>query len=704
MDSKAAADIVDAIGGPENVASLTHCATRLRFQLHDGDKVDKERMEAIPAVMGAVPQAGDRFQVVIGGAVQNVYNDIMALPQMANIDAPSDADVKAAQRARGPRGKVAWLDSLFEFLSDSFRPTLGALLGASLIITFMALMSTLQVIGNWADPRTELPPSWQFVNLMWQCVFVFLPLMVAYNASNKLGADPWVGFSIMATVMLPGFASLATQEGAQQIVFLGSEITTIPIFGIPLTIFNYSSQVFPPLLMAAVLGPLYKGLKRIIPDNLQLIFVPFLSMLVMIPLTAFLLGPLGVYAGAALAQLLSSINSFSPFIFAIIIPLAYPFMVPLGLHWPINAIMLLNIQTLGYDFIQGPMGAWNFACFGATAGVLLLAWREKDKQMRQTATGALAAGLLGGISEPSLYGIHLRFKRIYPRMLVGCLTGGIIIGVGSLVLGLENGITTKAFVFTSLLTIPAFEPIGLYAIAVLSAFAVSMFLIVVGGYKDKEPAVEEGAGYVAATAGSSVVGAGAATEASVADVAGSGALAGAPASGSAAAPVATATAERADTADLALVQVMSPLAGTAVAISEVPDPVFAGGVMGPGVAIEPSGDTVVSPGAGLVVAAQPTGHAFGLQLDNGAEILIHVGIDTVNLKGEGFDVKVKNGDRVETGTPLVVFDRAVIEKAGYPLITPVIVLNGDSFETVDPVELGEVAAGAPLLDLQKKES
>jgi len=697
MASSPAADIIDAIGGPENVAGLTHCATRLRFQLRDGDKVDKERMEAISGVMGAVPQAGDRFQVVIGGAVQTVYNDIMALPEMADVDAPSDADVKAAQRARGPRGKVAWLDSLFEFLSDSFRPTLGALLGASLIITFMALMSTLQVIGNWADPRTELPPSWQFVNLMWQCVFVFLPLMVAYNASNKVGADPWVGFSIMASVMLPGFASLATQEGAQQIVFLGSEITTIPIFGVPLTIFNYSSQVFPPLIMAAVLGPLYKGLKRLIPDNLQLIFVPFLAMLVMIPLTAFLLGPIGVYAGAALAQLLSSINTFSPFIFAIIIPLAYPFMVPLGLHWPINAIMLLNIQTLGYDFIQGPMGAWNFACFGATAGVLLLAWREKDKQMKQTATGALAAGLLGGISEPSLYGIHLRYKRIYPRMLVGCLTGGIIIGVGSLLLGLENGITTKAFVFTSLLTIPAFEPIGLYAIAVLSAFAVSMFLIVIGGYKDKEPAVAgpAAAGDVAetaATAGSSVVGSGAATAASVADVAGGAALAGA----------ATATATLPDAGDLALTQVMSPLDGTAVAISEVPDPVFAGGVMGPGIAIEPSGDTVYAPGAGVVVAAQPTGHAFGLQLDNGAEILIHVGIDTVNLKGDGFEVKVKNGDRVDVGDVLVVFDRAVIEKAGYPLITPVIVLNADTFDTVDPVALGPVTAGAPLLDLQKK--
>ncbi len=696
-----AADIVEAVGGPSNVVSLTHCATRLRFQLHDGEKVDKDRVEAIPGVMGAVPQAGDRFQVVIGGGVQTVYNDIVALPQMSDVEAPSDAELKAAQRARGPRGKFAWLDSLFEFLSDSFRPILGALLGASLFITFMALAATLGWIPAWNTPGVTLPPSWAFVNLMWQCVFVFLPLMVAYNASNKIGADPWVGFSIMAVVMLPGFAGLGQSDEAQQITFLGSDITTVDVWGVPLTIFDYSSQVFPPLLMAAVLGLVYKGLKKVIPDNLQLIFVPFLAMLVMIPVTAFLLGPLGVYVGAALANALSAINSFSPFIFAIVIPLAYPFMVPLGLHWPINAIMLLNIQTLGYDFIQGPMGAWNFACFGATAGVLLLAWREKDKQMKQTATGALAAGLLGGISEPSLYGIHLRFKRIYPRMLVGCLTGGLVIGVGSLLLGLENGVTTEAFVFTSLLTIPAFQPIGLYGIAVLSAFAVAMLLIVVGGYKDPEPVAEGDAADAAASAAAPVVGAHAATDASVADVAGGAALA-----GTAGAATATATAEHAEaveeTADLVLSQVMSPLDGTVVELSAVPDPVFADGVMGPGVAIEPTGDTVYAPGAGTVVAAQPTGHAFGLQLDSGAEILIHVGIDTVNLKGEGFDVKVANGDRVDVGAPLVVFDRAVIEKAGYPLITPVIVLNADAFETVDPVKLGAVSAGDALLDLQKK--
>ena len=708
MASNSASDIVDAVGGPGNIASLTHCATRLRFQLHDGDKASKEAAEAVPGVLGAVPQAGDRFQVVIGGGVQNVYNEIMALPVMAGAagaaaggaDGESDADIKARERAKGPRGTNAWLDSLFEFLSDSFRPILGALLGASLFITFMALMATLEVIPAWNAPGVTLPPSWAFVNLMWQCVFVFLPLMVAYNASAKIGADPWVGFAIMAVLMLPGFTGLAS--GVDKTALFGFEqaqVAIVQVWGLPMPIADYSSQVFPPLLMAAVLGPLYKGLKKLIPDNLQLIFVPFLAMLIMIPLTAFLIGPIGVYVGAGLASALAAINTFSPFIFAIIIPLAYPFMVPLGLHWPINAIMLLNIQTLGYDFIQGPMGAWNFACFGATAGVLFLAWREKDKDMKQTATGALAAGLLGGISEPSLYGIHLRYKRIYPRMLVGCLTGGLIIGVGSLILGLKNGITTQAFVFTSLLTIPAFDPIGLYIIAVAGAFIVAMLLIIFSGYKNPADA----AAPAAATAVAGAATAGAARD-TIPAVAGGQELAGVAGEGAAVAPAAaTATAVAEPDAGVgALLQVASPLDGTVVALDTVPDPVFAGGVMGPGVAIEPTGDTVYSPGAGVVAAAQPTGHAFGLQLDNGAEILIHVGIDTVNLKGEGFDVKVRNGDRVEVGTPLVSFDRAVIEKAGYPLITPVIVLNADQFDTVDPVALGPTTHGTPLLDIQQK--
>lgn len=697
MATSPAESIVDAVGGPGNIESLTHCATRLRFQLRDSSNVDQSTVEAIPGVMGAVPQAGNRYQVVIGGAVQNVYNDINALPAMSGtgggaVDEDDMDSVKARERAKGPRGKVAWLDSLFEFLSDSFRPILGALLGASLFITFMALMATLGVIPAWNAPGVTLEPSWQFVNLMWQCVFIFLPLMVAYNAAKKVGADPWVGFAIMAVVMLPGFTGLADQEGAQQITFLGSDITTISVFGLPLTIFDYSSQVFPPLLMAGALGLLWKGLRKVIPENIQLIFVPFIAMLVMIPLTAFLIGPIGVYAGAGLANLLSSINDFSPFIFAIVIPLAYPFMVPLGLHWPINAIMLLNIQTLGYDFIQGPMGAWNFACFGATAGVLWIAWRARDKQMRQTATGALAAGLLGGISEPSLYGIHLRFKRIYPRMLVGCLVGGLIIGIG-------GGVKTQAFVFTSLLTIPAFDSVIMYGIAVLASFVVAMALVIISDYRTPEQRAEFEAQRDKAEAKAGVPAATAGATATATAAAGSSTSTPA----QTAQGTATATLDKPGATDevSAAFEIASPLDGTVVELSEVPDPVFGGGVMGPGVAIEPTGNTVVSPGAGTVAAAQPTGHAFGLELDNGVELLIHVGIDTVNLKGEGFEVHVKAGDRVEQGTPLVTFDRSVIEKAGYPLITPVIVLNADAFATVDPVGLGATTAGSPLLIVEK---
>lgn len=680
--STPAADIVKAVGGPQNIASLTHCATRLRFQLKDGSGVDTPSVQAIPGVMGAVPQSGDRYQVVIGGAVTTVYDQIMNLPEMATAghssgsEARSDAEVKAEARSGGPRGRFSWLDNFFEYLSDSFRPIIGALLGASLFITFMSLMATTGVIGNWADPTVTLPTSWQFVNLAWKTVFYFLPLMVAYNASKKLGADPWVGFAIMAIVMLPGFSGLST--AAHSTVIAGSKVSIVHIFGLPLTIFDYGQQVFPPLLMVAVLGPLWRGLKKIIPENLQLIFVPFLAMLVMLPLTAFIIGPIGVYAGAYLAQGLSAVNNFSPFIFAIVIPLAYPFMVPLGLHWPINAIMLLNIQTLGYDFIQGPMGAWNFACFGATAGVMVIAMREKDKPMRQTATGALVAGLVGGISEPSLYGIHLRYKRIYPLMLVGCVLGGLIIGIG-------GGLHTSAFVFTSLLTIPAFNKIPLYCLAIGVAFFSSMALVIFFDYRTPEQKAEVEATVAAEEASSPVS---PDVVASPAPAAGTDAVA--------AGGTATAVATKPETA-VKTFTITSPLEGRAVPITDVPDPVFSTGVVGQGIAIDPSNDTVVAPADGTVVTAPDTGHAFGLKLDNGVELLIHVGIDTVELGGKGFDVKVEAGQSVTAGQPLVVFDKKIIADAGYSNITPVLVTNGFAFADVTGHPADAVTTDTPVI-------
>lgn len=672
--------IVDALGGAGNITSLTHCATRLRFELANSANIDKATVEAIPVVLGAVPQGAGHYQVVIGGGVQDVYNDIMALPAMAKTGSGGDADaVKAAARAQGPRGKVSWIDNLFEFLSDSFRPVLGALLGASLFITFMSLMATLNVIPAWNDPTAPaLSPSWSFVNLAWQCIFVFLPLMIAYNAAKKVGADPWVGFGIMAVLMLPGYTALG--DDATQHTIFGFDVKTIEVFGLPLTINDYSSQVFPPLLMAALLGPLYKFLKKLIPANVHLVFVPFLAMLIMIPVTAFLIGPIGVYAGAALGDGLKAVNDFSPFIFAILIPMAYPFMVPLGLHWPINAIMLINIQTLGYDFIQGPMGAWNFACFGATAGVLVLAWRQKDLQMRQTATGALTAGLLGGISEPSLYGIHLRFKRIYPRMLVGCFVGGLIIGIG-------GGVTTNAFVFTSLLTIPAFSNMFLYMGAVLAAFFTAMVLIILTGFRSPEEQAEFEATQAADAAA-----------AAVDDI-----EAGRPVSEAApAAAAATALLEKEAPARGPVREISSPVAGIVLPLDQVPDPAFAAGTVGHGVGIDPTGDTVYAPAEATIVALQPTGHAVGMVLDGGVELLIHIGIDTVQMGGEGFTVHVEAGKKVKAGTALVTFDRAKIEAAGYSPITPVVVMNTKKFVSVSGIAEGLAPAGTPIIAVESK--
>ena len=680
--SSPASQIVDAVGGPDNIVGLTHCATRLRFQLRDSSPIDKAEVEAIPGVMGAVPQSGNRYQIVIGGAVAGVYNDIMDLPAMKGLSSSSgnqsDADVKAEHRSKGPRGKFSWLDNLFEYLSDSFRPIMGALLGASLFITFMALMGSLGVIGNWADSRVTLPPSWQFVNLAWQCVFYFLPLLVAYNATKRLNADPWVGFSVMAVVMLPAFTELG--KTAHPLTLGGFKVNVVDVFGLPLTIFNYGSQVFPPLIMAAILAPLYKWLKKIISPNVQMIFVPFLTMLIMIPLTAFLIGPIGVYAGAGLANGLKAVNDVSPFIFAVLIPLLYPFMVPLGLHWPLNAVMLLNIQTLGYDYIQGPMGAWNFACFGATAGVLFLSVRDKDVTMRQTAIGALAAGLLGGISEPSLYGIHLRYKKIYPSMLVGCLVGGVIIGAG-------GGLHTPAFVFTSLLTIPAFDKIGLYSVAIAASFFTAMALVIVRDYRDNDEKAAAKARRRQASAHEAEPTA-AAPAAATESITETATVEGAEA------PTAAEVATEA-------VTVTSPLEGRAVPISEIPDPVFSTGVVGDGIAIEPTSNTVVCPADATVVTAPDSGHAFGLKLDSGVELLIHVGIDTVELGGKGFDVKVKAGDHVSAGQPLVVFDPTVIDEAGYSKITPVLVTNGFDYSNVTGIPADDVTTGTPVITVVK---
>lgn len=662
--------ILDAVGGAENITHLTHCATRLRFELKDASVVDKGTVEKIPGVMGAVPQSGDRYQIIIGGAVQSVYNDIMKLPAMAggaSSSAKSDADIKAAARAKA-RGKNAYVDAFFEYLSDAFRPLLPVLLGASLILALIAVLEAFGVV----DTHAKVLPSWLvFTNTMWRSVFYFLPAMVAYNAAKKLDIDPWVGAAVVLALLTPEYTALkGLKETTCTKSSVGSDLCTTDIFGLPMKWSDYGGQVFLPLIMVPILALVYRGLKKVIPANVQMVFVPFFSFLVMIPVSAFLIGPFSLWLGNGIGSGLSWLNNTAPIVFAIFIPLLYPFLVPLGLHWPLNALQLANIASTGSDFIQGPMGTWNFACFGATLGVLILTLRNGDKELRQTASGALAAGLFGGISEPSLYGIHLRFKRIYPLMLTGCAAGGLTIGIISWISG--SPVLAGTFVFTSLLTIPVFHPTVTYAISIAVAFFVSAFMVVTFGYQSKE---EKEA---------------AAAEQQEAPKA------------EAAAP-----AEAAPKAELVAGQevvLTAPLNGTVVALEDVPDPVFSSGAVGKGAGIEPSDGAsikVVAPADGSVVVAPSSGHAYGLALDNGLEILIHVGIDTVNLEGKGFDVKVGKGDRVKAGQTLVVVDRAVIEEAGYKLVTPVLVTNYMNFAEVEVIADGSIKAGTDLVKATK---
>ena len=703
--------ILDAVGGADNIIHFTHCATRLRFELKDASGIDKAAVEAIPGVMGAVPQSGDRYQIVIGGAVQSVYDEINNLPAMksqggSSGSGQSDADVKAAVRAKA-RGKNAYVDAFFEYLSDSFRPLLPVLLGASLIIAGEAIFEAFGLINTHAK-NADKPVTLLFVDAMFRSVFYFLPIMVAYNASKKLKIDPWVGTAIMAALLTPEYIFLSDKvlqkKGVIDCVHnatLDKDLCVAHVAGIPMQLNDYGGQVFVPLMMVAILALVYKGLVKVVPSNVQMVFVPFLSFVIMMPVTAFLIGPLGVWIGTGLGTALFWLNSHAPIIFAILIPMVYPFLVPLGLHWPLNALMLANIAseaTHHTDFIQGPMGAWNFACFGATAAVLVWSVRDKDNEMRQTATGALFAGLLGGISEPSLYGIHLRFKRIYPFMLVGCAVGGLVEGIGSMLGGID-GVTTTTFAFTSLLTIPVFNPMWLYGIAVAAAFATSFFLIVTFGYRTKEERAE-----ALAAAGTTKTGnatASAPAEASEAPKA----------AAAAAAPVEEGDrAAKAPTPKPALVpgavtEIASPLKATTMDLDKVPDPVFSSGAVGQGVGLEPQGDIVVTaPADGTVVVAPSSGHAFGITLDSGVEILIHVGLDTVNLEGKGFDVKVSQGDHVSAGQELVRVDRSVIEQAGYPLTTPVLVTNTASFASVEVVGGDSVEPGEALIKVTAPEA
>ena len=776
-----AARIVDAVGGPANITSLTHCATRLHFELADAGHVNQHGLESIPGVLGAFPRAGNRYQVIIGGAVASVYEQIVRLrtarlmpaaqlpsavmqsasqstqptqsmqptqpaqpaqsaqstqptqpaqsaPYLSDDAAPSRDTATDAEQSCGPSNTSrhftprtvrewgsaarAWAAAFFDYLSDSFRPILGVLLGASLVIAIVNVIVALGIV-----PDGETSAGWILLKAIWEGVFTVLPIMIAYNAAKKLDVDPWLGGAIMAALMTPQFTGVmsgmsgtsvsSALSGAIQCsanAVFGAETCTVSAFGIPIQLNDYGGNVFVPLLMAAVLAVVYHGLKRVIPDSVQLVFVPFLSLVVVFALTILVIGPLGIWLGGGLGAATAWLNAHVPFLFALIIPMLYPFLVPLGLHWPLNALMLMNIQALGYDFVQGPMGVWNFACFGATAGVLVLAVRGKDSAMRQTAVGALLAGLLGGVSELSLYGIHLHHRRVYRWLLAGCAAGGVT----SAVLGwlfpsvlpsgqMVRGVTTTAFAFSSLLTIPVFDRMWVYALSIAVAFVMAMVLTVLFGYRTPSRATKTQ--MVSADENARPQDMARGIDTTVSDVES------AEDSPSRAAP------DRALDSNA----ILSPVAGRLVNLEATGDPVFASRALGEGVGVVPetTGETaVLAPVSGMLKTVARTGHAFGIKTDGGIEVLVHIGIDTVDMDGEGFAVVVAKGERIAAGEPLATVDFGKVAAAGHSVVVVVTVVNAAELTVVTPLigdgsgdnnggDCKTVSAGRPIIDVEQ---
>lgn len=776
-----AARIVDAVGGPANITSLTHCATRLHFELADAGHVNQHGLESIPGVLGAFPRAGNRYQVIIGGAVASVYEQIVRLrtarlmpaaqlpsavmqsasqstqptqsmqptqpaqpaqsaqstqptqpaqsaPYLSDDAAPSRDTATDAEQSCGPSNTSrhftprtvrewgsaarAWAAAFFDYLSDSFRPILGVLLGASLVIAIVNVIVALGIV-----PDGETSAGWILLKAIWEGVFTVLPIMIAYNAAKKLDVDPWLGGAIMAALMTPQFTGVmsgmsgtsvsSALSGAIQCsanAVFGAETCTVSAFGIPIQLNDYGGNVFVPLLMAAVLAVVYHGLKRVIPDSVQLVFVPFLSLVVVFALTILVIGPLGIWLGGGLGAATAWLNAHVPFLFALIIPMLYPFLVPLGLHWPLNALMLMNIQALGYDFVQGPMGVWNFACFGATAGVLVLAVRGKDSAMRQTAVGALLAGLLGGVSELSLYGIHLHHRRVYRWLLAGCAAGGVT----SAVLGwlfpsvlpsgqMVRGVTTTAFAFSSLLTIPVFDRMWVYALSIAVAFVMAMVLTVLFGYRTPPRATE-----------AQMVSAGE-------NVRSQDAVRGIGATSSDAEFAEDSPSRPASDRTPDSNAILSPVAGRLMNLEATGDPVFASRALGEGVGVVPetAGETaVLAPVSGTLKTVARTGHAFGIKTDDGIEVLVHVGIDTVNMDGEGFVVAVGKGERIAAGEPLATVDFGKVAAAGHSVVVVVTVVNAAELTVVTPLigdgssddnggDCKTVSAGSPIIDVEQ---
>ena len=622
MDNQAVGKRVwEAVGGEKNVNSLVHCATRLRFKLKDESVADTQKLKQDPDVIQVV-QSGGQYQVVIGSNVADVYQAIVDEQGLTDQSGTED-------QSKNP------LNRLIDIISSIFTPFLGAMAAAGILKGFLSLATVL----GWLPTDTG---AYQVLFAAADGVFTFLPVMLAFTAAKKFKTNQFLSVAIAMALVYPAITQLAGAGGA------------VDFFGLPIVLAQsgYTSSVIPIILAVWVQSKFEPLVKKVIPQFLQMIFVPMIVLLVMVPLTFLLLGPIGTVIGNGLGSLFNSIYSFSPLVAGLIMGSLWQVFVMFGMHWGFVPIMFLNIEQYGFD-VMVPMLLPAVLAQGGAA--LAVAIRTKDTKLRSLGISSTITSLFG-ITEPTVYGVTLPLKKPF---VVACLSAGI----GGAMIGFA-GVKAFSSGLVSLLTIPTFistnQAVESNVTMAILATALSFVLAFVGtlivGF-DETVQDEKLETNQQTTAG--------------------------------------------DTISSARHNLKSPLSGKVLPLSDVPDKVFSSGAMGKGLAIDPEKGELIAPADGEITTIFPTGHAVGLTTKDGIEILMHIGMDTVELEGQGFETFVKQGDQVKAGDLLVRFDIEAIKAAGYSVITPIVITNTEHFADVLELNQEELIASEDFLAIVK---
>ncbi|MCT0007413.1 PTS cellobiose/arbutin/salicin transporter subunit IIBC [Weissella confusa] len=608
---KLANSVVDAVGGVGNVTNLTHCMTRLRFILKYEAKASDETVKNIPGVMGLVKQGG-QYQIIIGNNVAAAYKEILAL----GVDGGATVDASEQPKQKWTLKRVGM--TILDAIIGTMTPLIPAIIGGSMVKLLAMLLLMTGVVG-------ETNSTYVLLNTIGDAAFFFLPILVAVSASKKFGTNTYLAVAIAGLMVHPVFMDLMAKAAEGQAVTLAM---------LPITSVKYTYTIIPAIVMSWLLRYIEAGVDRITPLVTKNFLKPMLILLVGAVIAISIVGPAGVWLGNGISAVVYGIHGKLGWLAVAIVGAIWPLLVMTGMHRVFTPTIVTTIAETGSEAMVMPseIGA-NMSLGGVS---LAVAFKTKNRELRQTALAAASSALIAGITEPALYGVAIRLKR---PMIASVITGFIAGAVAGLA-GLASHSMAAPGLFTSVQFIDKDNPTSILWIAAVMAISVvvSFALTLILGFEDIP--VEE---------------------------------------------------DEADMVTPASVKLMAPMKGAVMGLHDVADEVFSKGLLGKGMAIEPVDGKVVSPIAGTVTTVFPTKHAIGLTDDHGMEVLIHVGLDTVSLNGEPFEALVEAGDRVEVGTELLQADLDAIKAAGLPTTTVVVITNTDEFKDVTPVEPGNVS-------------